>query len=176
MRLQGIQGVTYSYLRANQPTQTSPTTNPALSMQTAKVAFGRGNAESTELVAQIAKLCAFKEINGAPIKDNSDRSQTILKQIQDLERQFNVKIKLTIGADPKTPGSKSIATVVTNRSLWPIARDTEKVEFCHPDHVQRIGVRGGNISGRSSFQEVEIPIIKAVRCSINGALGRVVFN
>lgn len=177
MRLQGIQGITYSYLRSNQPTQTPITTNPSPSTQTAKIAFGRANAEEvSELSKQIAKLCAYKEINGAPIKDNTDCSLSILKQISDFEKKFNLKIRLTIGADKKTPESKSIATITTSRSLWPFSRDIEKVEFRHPDHVERIGVKGGTIAGHSTLQEVEIPIIKAVKCSVNGTLGRIVFN
>lgn len=177
MKLQGIQGITYSYLRAAQPTQTPVTTNPAPSAPAAKIAFGRGEQKVyTELAEQIAKLCAYKEINGAPIKDNRDCSDYVLNQIEAFEKQHRVKVKIKINADQSTPASKSIATITTCRQWFPLISDSVKVEFMHPEYVQRMNVKSNSIAGNTALEQVGIPLIKAIKSSINGALGTVVYH
>lgn len=170
MRLQGIQGISYSYLKATQPTQIPTITS---STQKANVAFGRGNA-GIDVIAlkKISELCRLSEINGTKLSDNADLSGIINERVKKLSEKFGVNLKLEFSGDPETPESKTILKITASRFLWPLARDIETVEFCHPEQGKIRIKKSGDKIGQSPILLVMRPIMNAIDCSINGVLGK----
>lgn len=106
MKLQGVQGITYSYLRAAQPTQTPATTNPVPPSQTTKISFGRGEQKACVELAKLRELCASRIINGKQMREpDGSYADHIWNKIATCANRDGFVFDLSLPKNPQANGN-----------------------------------------------------------------------
>lgn len=172
MKLQGIQGITYSYLRAAQPKQ-----NSSLTRSTDKMSFGRASTEPGVDLLKAAQAIAdlsmnYRAVSFRRLIDHHDCTPEVKQGLAQLAQTHGLQFELE--ADLTKPGVTNLIVKAHGKRG---KTATDNAQFYRADNVTpfKITNKSTSTTGDKVEDVIVAPIIKAAKRAVNVVSGDMIY-